>query len=990
MTSLHQQQHRQASATLSNGGNRHAHRDAHSGDEFVAIQMTSAHTDYAKGRASREETVSRITEIVHQSYIRRCAIQNWTPHAENVLPYPEKPSFFASAGAALRKFAFLLYTNGIETGEEADVTAVPGDVLRKELEQAKESVWSVLVKEKCTPNDLLQRYNRCNGRFKATNGYDMYLERGVEGENILQYALLVKNESLLNYFFGLGEYDPGINSEIQPFPKHVLAQMINSIYEGSKYWGEHACHLAVVNFGDDPKWLKILIKHGADCHIPRARGAFFSLGGTLYMGETVLSFAACMGHRRIVKYLLNEVGVDPLCVDGHGNTVLHVLAYWGYYSDARAGRDKPTVKGYPRIEPGSIYDIIARSSDKKEKDRPLGGTEIVQKLDEVVINSNKETPLILAVRNNQVDMVKALIIYKESTLWTYGPMSMHRIPLTELDTVFEEATMTHKTSALNEAIRSNKVDVIRIHVFDKLLEAKWILYGRRIFLFSFVQNILYLLLFSAMIWMLPNDQTFYNADLDEANKINNGTSFARYGSDARLAYYDVFKEIFVDHQWDRYHQTQVARLCIELLLVICNVWAVKNEMMEIIREKWVYFTGFSRHQNYMQWVNITLFFLGVILRFSRNSMGEDIVWGWNAIFGWLYLLYFSKGFYNFGLLSNLSALCIVFVRIIQLDLFTFIALVAIFIVGLGQAMWLFMGPVGDFAQYVTANQNITGQTYPEGLREWKSLPGGMLWAIRYFFGQGSYDDVRNANSSFALVIYLVFNLVVNLLLVNVFIAMIGSRFSQVLEESNEQARMSWANLIMETDEIINARYAQQSEHLKRREQRERKKHMETLTRLQSNFVDEVSRSKSEEDKERIIREHAAKVKLKQSDFEELLNRLRAPHLLSAGNSSSSSGKATESEEIDRQLSLQPITRMGIPRKTQIFSGKIAREKKGGVKGNRFFLYDFLFEVVRNETGVEVVRTVATVDESSPLIALGQKGTSSTVFQRKLSSWRDDM
>ncbi|KAI8853822.1 hypothetical protein BC829DRAFT_478566 [Chytridium lagenaria] len=84
----------------------------------------------------------------------------------------------------------------------------------------------------------------------------------------------------------------------------------------------------------------------------------FQPGSHLYMGETVLSFAASMGHRRIVEYLIETVEVDPNSVDTGGNNVLHVLAYWGYRSDRTTTVDdaEDMEKGGPRGE--AVVDLL--------------------------------------------------------------------------------------------------------------------------------------------------------------------------------------------------------------------------------------------------------------------------------------------------------------------------------------------------------------------------------------------------------------------------------------------------------------------------------------------------------------------------------------------------------------------------------------------------------------------------------------------------------
>ncbi|KAJ3300876.1 hypothetical protein HDU76_005993 [Blyttiomyces sp. JEL0837] len=87
------------------------------------------------------------------------------------------------------------------------------------------------------------------------------------------------------------------------------------------------------------------------------------------MGETVLAFAAVMGHQRIVNYLIRDLHYDPNVTDSWGNNVLHVLAWHGYYSNHREWHSNTKEKSIlPQVESlmGKVYDQLASENPRPE------------------------------------------------------------------------------------------------------------------------------------------------------------------------------------------------------------------------------------------------------------------------------------------------------------------------------------------------------------------------------------------------------------------------------------------------------------------------------------------------------------------------------------------------------------------------------------------------------------------------------------------------
>ncbi|KAJ3027724.1 UNVERIFIED_CONTAM: hypothetical protein HDU68_003256 [Siphonaria sp. JEL0065] len=669
-------------------------------------------------------------------------------------------------------------------------------------------------------NDAIKVRDFC--RYARTVEDEIWLERGAEGETILHYALIYQSAKLLNFLLGDGSYAAGSKQGLKAFDR--LHLMINTVYEKYNFWGEHACHIAAVVFGDNTKVLKRLIDKGADPFIQRARGTFFDQDeqiGSMFMGETVLAFAAVMGHHRIVDYLIHDVGVDPNMVDYNGNNVLHVLSWYGYVDNKRGidlpralsqfnstdavedtvsdtnpelsldialeeeeeKEDKVLIK---EIVEGDIYHQLesgirpARFCQPAERDH----TETIleheyhpHRVDDTQSNADRMTPLILAVERSQSRMVEAILKYKSRTIWTYGSTRKVRVSLSELDTYNDTSTMNHSEGALAIAIRNKNVEILNIPAFYALLDSKWNLYAKRIFHYRFWVNVIYMAVFSLSLSLVPNGQSY----LDPTSM-----------STERLFYYT----------WPVGVKETVRCIC-EIILLLSNVFLFSELTKQVFLLKGKLFTGFSRHHTIIKYGNFLLFAAIVALRSLRWNQLESIAMTLYATLGWLQILYYFRGFRELGPLS------MVFTKIIQNDVYKFLMVAGIVLAGFGSALWLQMSPYGDLnASAVSFNGTIPNLANPDDA-DWKELiPGGLIWTIRLFFAQGIYDDFRNGSTfQFAIILFMLFFFVVNIILLNVFIGMVNSTFGKVLGEAENQYYLAWASLIMEMDELLLAKYA---------------------------------------------------------------------------------------------------------------------------------------------------------------------------------------
>uniref|UniRef100_A0A8C7X5C6 Transient receptor potential cation channel, subfamily V, member 6 n=1 Tax=Oryzias sinensis TaxID=183150 RepID=A0A8C7X5C6_9TELE len=131
-------------------------------------------------------------------------------------------------------------------------------------------------------------------------------ERGALGETALHVAVINDN---LDAAVALMDGAP---------------ELINEPMTSELFQGVTPLHIAVVN--RNINLVQHLISRGGDVCTPRVTGLYFRkrIGGLIYYGEHVLSFAACVGNEDIVSMLI-DAGASTRVQDSRGNTVLHLL-----------------------------------------------------------------------------------------------------------------------------------------------------------------------------------------------------------------------------------------------------------------------------------------------------------------------------------------------------------------------------------------------------------------------------------------------------------------------------------------------------------------------------------------------------------------------------------------------------------------------------------------------------------------------------------------
>ncbi|KAJ1539773.1 Transient receptor putative cation channel sub V member 5 [Cladochytrium tenue] len=507
-------------------------------------------------------------------------------------------------------------------------------------------------------------------------------------------------------------------------------QLINDIYMKHRYFGETSLHIACVR--GNLELVKYLVEHGAVVNGPLVSGTEFLKDedrGCLYYGQTPLQFAAVNGKLDIVKYLVENCGADMTTVDLYGNNVLHVLAYYG-------------------VRNLEMYRYFAG------KDPSLAHAR----------NKDNFTPFQVGISRGHANVIETI----KETAWEFGSVRQYRVPLADIDPIQPHDPKTLERvskSALEIACEREDKDVISSPLFDALLKVKWVLYGRRKFIARFFFTTLLICCMTVAIGLQPHRED--------------------HNEQMRLTYDSSTPSIL--------------RAIFELLTVLGTVIMISFELRDVIVQGLDYFSGYGATENVVQWTFSVLVWLVVIVRFGVGLHVDDdneyiintenVLLGFIAIIGWMYILFFAKGF------PALGPLTLIFRKILLTDLLEWLALYLIFTMGFASALYLQMGLVPE---------KTTDESIP--VYDWNVLPGSILWTVRFIFAQAVFDDLRKSKlPAFTEFLFVLYGFLTLILLVNVLIAKLTETFKSIALDSRRQWRVQFAYLILELDARLSDR-----------------------------------------------------------------------------------------------------------------------------------------------------------------------------------------
>ncbi|KAI9197199.1 uncharacterized protein BJ171DRAFT_521495 [Polychytrium aggregatum] len=537
---------------------------------------------------------------------------------------------------------------------------------------AESPLWFAVRSGNLTKLKEAIRRQRITTEYLLTEG-----GRGPEGETLLHAAVLFlpTDESLEadSPFPDPVEGQPNQRSVAKYLIDTFGPDLVNAVYAHDRYRDETALHLAVVK--GDLQMAAYLIRNGAKVNCSSVSGYSFlpdevigdsrkgAAPGYMYYGPSVLSFAAVAGRTKVVKYLLSLEGnskPDVLAVDDQGNTVLHVLAYWGLFSDSQDGSAE------------SCWDVIFNyCTDNLEPAIHPSRHK----------NNNGHTPFLTGVVRKHINALESIKV----PLWEFGMVSSYMYPIDEIDTWRDPSDVDQDTSsALEIAIANADSDMLMHPMMNLVLRIKWEKYAKKIFVKDLALHIFVAICITVSIALLPPNHGDWNT----------------YSTgDAK----------------------SIVRACFEVASVLGILFMLLRESIQVILEGYRYWTGsmWDQVEAFSIWAFILMGIAVTVVRpmtigsAAVNTKFDTIGIELLSFLAWMFTLTYFKGF------PRLGTLAVVFHRCVSGDLLNWAAIYVVLFLSFGQIFILQTrdnsgNAITGWGSYGVSLLNIFGYMFGQG------------------------------------------------------------------------------------------------------------------------------------------------------------------------------------------------------------------------------------------------------------------------------------
>ncbi|KAF3692052.1 Transient receptor potential cation channel subfamily V member 5 [Channa argus] len=446
--------------------------------------------------------------------------------------------------------------------------------------------------------------------FASTNIF----ERGALGETALHVAVMNDN---LEASMALMDGAP---------------ELINEPMTSELFQGVTPLHIAVVN--QNISLVQHLIKRGGDVVTPRVTGLYFRkrIGGLVYFGEHILSFAACAGNEEIISMVINA-GASTRVQDYRGNTVLHVLVL------------QPN-----KMTACNVMDLIMAHDADMDQSVPL----------DMVPNFRGITPFKLAAKEGNTVVFQHLVNKRRVFQWNLGPLTSHLYDLTEIDSWADEISVLELIvgSQKREARRILELTPVR-----QLVSLKWNLYGKHYFRLLLLLYLLYIWNFTMCCVFRPLKdipENYTRSDRDKTIRIQKrlNESYVTCGDNLRLAG--------------------------ETISVLGAFAILLLEIPDMLRVGAKRYFGQTALGGPFHIILISYACLVVLLCVFRvcEVEGEAVVMAVCLVLGWCNVMFFARGF------EMLGPYVIMIQKILFGDLARFMWLIVIVLIAFSTSLWI--------------------------------------------------------------------------------------------------------------------------------------------------------------------------------------------------------------------------------------------------------------------------------------------------------------
>ncbi|XP_026067069.1 transient receptor potential cation channel subfamily V member 1-like [Carassius auratus] len=570
-----------------------------------------------------------------------------------------------------------------------------------------------------------------SGDVSKLQGLHQYLHKNMKRLTDSQYKSNGKT-ALLKALLNLREGENDTIEHLLEIAEKLgdLKHFVNAAYTDSFYKGQTALHVAIER--RSAKFVQMLVKKGADVHA-KACGKFFQPNQEtcFYFGELPLSLAACTNQPDIVDFLLNNPyqAVDVRERDSHGNTVLHALVS---IADNSPENTEFVI---------SMYDHILFKTDQLHPKIKL----------EEIENNEGLNPLTLAAKTGKLGLLKHIVqrefkgrrhLSRKITEWAYGPVCSSLYDLASLDTY-------DNNSALEIIVYGseipNRLEMLHIEPFNRLIEEKWQRFAKRMFLFNFIVYVIYLFIFTAVAF-----------NREAGKDINNSQPPFHY----------------------RNNRQDYLLLTGHVISTIGALYFFIRGLIDLLRKR----PGFQSllidgYTDQLFFLQAVLFLVCALL----YCLGQDQYVAWLVLclaLSWVNLLYFSRGSKNMGIYS------VMIQKMVLGEIRRFIVVYMVFLIGFSTAVVTLLEEESTKENQRTnssENQCNEGQS---NKNEFKSIYFTTLELFKFTIGMGDLEFTDQYQYAEVFYVLLILYIVMTyILMLNMLIALMNQRVDEMSVES---------------------------------------------------------------------------------------------------------------------------------------------------------------------------------------------------------------
>uniref|UniRef100_A0A674NDC7 Transient receptor potential cation channel, subfamily V, member 6 n=1 Tax=Takifugu rubripes TaxID=31033 RepID=A0A674NDC7_TAKRU len=402
-------------------------------------------------------------------------------------------------------------------------------------------------------------------------------------------------------------------------------ELINEPMTSELFQGVTPLHIAVVN--QNINLVQHLISRGGDAATPRVTGLYFRkrIGGLIYYGEHILSFAACAGNEDIISLII-DAGASTRVQDYRGNTVLHVLVL----------QPNKTIAC-------QAMDLIMARDAELDQSVPL----------DMVPNSRGLTPFKLAAKEGNRVAFQHLVNKRRVVQWSLGPLTSYLYDLTEID------SWADGMSVLELIVASQQKEargILELTPVMQLVSLKWNLYGKHYFRLLLLLYLLYIGTFTLCCTYRPLkdiSENYTKSELDHTIRVQK-----------------TLQESYVTRE-DSLRLAGEVISVLGALVILLNIIQCHPRHLALI-------------SLYSWSASISYASLVVLLCVFRacEVQGEAVVMALSLVLGWSNVMFFARGF------EMLGPYVIMIQKIIFGDLTKFMWLSFIVLIGYSTALWV--------------------------------------------------------------------------------------------------------------------------------------------------------------------------------------------------------------------------------------------------------------------------------------------------------------